>query len=145
MRHAVFACGQGRPPELQRSRVTRWVDWNKAQDAWEKLDNRRRAGELPHLRFLEVRSSDDPMYNGLPYEPWVALPVEERPSYVKLSRPSRDALLAEGRREGNRDDAAHAMTDVLGSDPEWEHLPITVISDYAWAAANFCFPHESRY
>lgn len=141
-RCAVFVTS----PELNRSRVTRWLDWNSAQDEWERLDNRRRAGELPHVKFLEVRSKDDPNYNAVEYEPWLALPIEERPPWVKLDRPSRDRLLDIGRRAGDLESAGDAMfTELMNSSSEWEHLEAVTISDYAWAAARFCFPREARY
>jgi hypothetical protein len=139
--HAVFAT----TPELVRVRVTRFGDWLATQDEWERLDNRRRAGELPEVKHFEVRSSDDPKYRGLDYCPWLALAIEERPQHVKLDRPSRERLLAIGRQAGGRDDAADAMMTELLQDPQWSHLEAITISDYAWAAANFCFPQEARY
>jgi hypothetical protein len=139
MRHAVFATS----PEHFRSRVTRWLDLNAAHDEWERLNERRIAGELPHVKFVEVRSSDDPKYNALPFQPWDALPVEERPQWVKLDRPGRERLLAIGRRAGSFHDAADAMLSELLYDPQWSHLEAVTISDYAWAAAAFCFPREA--
>jgi len=140
-KHAVFATS----PELHRVRVSRWLDWGAATDEWTRLDDRRRAHEMPHVRHFEVRSSDDPSYRGLDYEPWQALPVEERPKWVKLSRSHRNALIALGREAGDLQAAADAMFDSLSGDPEWAHLPAVTISDYTWAAAQFCFPNESRY
>ena len=135
MRHAVFATeAEG----LIRSRVTGWVDWNAAQDVWTALDDRRRAGELPLVKFFEVRSQDDPAYNGLAYEPWNAVPVEERPQWVKLTRGDRARLL-------DIESAADAMFTELAADGEWSHLAAVTISDYAWAAARFCFPQEAKY
>jgi len=139
-KHAVFATS----PELRRVRVSRWMEWGAATDEWTRLDDRRRANEMPHVRHFEVRSSDDPSYRGLDYEPWQALPVEERPQWVKLSRDARESLLAVGRRAGSLQDAADAMFDVLIHDSEWSHLAAVTISDYTWAAAQFCFPHESK-
>ena len=137
MRHAVFAD--------RTSRVTVWSDWNRAQDEWARLDAQRGKRGGLDVRFFEVRSSDDPKFKGLPYEPWVALPVHFRPKYVKLSRPARDRLIKLGREAGGRDGAADAiMTELLGN-PQWSHLEAVVISDYAWAAANFCFPQEAKY
>jgi len=143
MKHAVFATSPA--PEHRRVRVTRWLEWGAATDEWTRLDDRRRAGEMPHVKHFEVRSSDDPRYAALDYEPWEALPVEERPKWVKLDRPHREALLALGRQAGDLQAAADVMFDSLAQDPEWSHLEAVTISDYTWAAAHFCFPHESRY
>jgi len=140
MKHAVFATDL----EHNRCRVSRWIDWGAAQDEWTRLNDRRTAGEIPHVKFFEVRSADDPKYNGLPFYPWEALPVEERPQWVKLSRPSRARLLDIGRKAGSLQDAADAMFTELCNDPEWSHLTAVTISDYTWAAANFCYPHEAR-
>lgn len=143
MKSAVFATGF--EPTFERSRVTGWLSWDKAQDEWMRLDDRRRAGELPHVKFLEVRSSDDPKYNGLPYRPWDALPESERPQWVKLSRTDREHLLDIGRKAGDLQSAHDEMFDELMNDPEWSHLPAVTISDYTWAAARFCFPQEAKY
>lgn len=140
MKHAVFAT----TPDLHRCRVTRWLEWGAAQDAWTALDNRRRAGEMPHLKFVEVRSQDDPRYRDLPYEDWNAVPESERPQWVTLTRGARQDLLAVGRKAGGLQDAADAMFDVLVHDDRWAHLSAVTISDYTWAAAHFAFPHESR-
>lgn len=151
---AVFATDHS----LQRSRVTRWLDWDAAQAEWERLDDMRRdgrfsgetlgesyrdAGSSP--KFFEVRSKDDPNYNSVAYEPWVALPDDQKPTWVKLSRSGREALLKVGRDAGYLDAAADAMFSELMNDPEWWHLDAITISDYAWAAARFCFPREARY
>jgi hypothetical protein len=145
MRHAVFATS----PELHRTRVTRWLDFDAVHNEWEALDNRRRAGEMPHVKFVEVRSSDDPAYNTAPYEPWNAKPESERPQWVTLSRSERQRLIKIGRDAGGLQDAADAMFDALLNDPtwgpQWAHLAAATISDYTWAAAHFCFPGESRY
>jgi len=34
------------------------------------------------------------------------------------------------------------MLDELLADPKWSHLEAEVISDYAWAAAKWCYPRE---
>ena len=140
-KHGVFTTST----ELHLSRVSFWLDWDAAQKAWELIDDRRRKGELFHLKYAEVRSQDDPQYNRAPYEPWMAIPETERPDQVKLDRPSREALLDVGRRAGNFPDAADDMVTELLNDPQWSHLEAVVISDYAWAAARFCFPQEARY
>jgi hypothetical protein len=62
---------------------------------------------------------------------------------VKLSRRERDALLTQGRRAGDIDGAADVISGALFDDLRFAHLPATVISDYAWAAARFCFPREA--
>lgn len=36
------------------------LDWNDAIDKWYELDDARRAGRLPMVKFLEVRSALDP-------------------------------------------------------------------------------------
>src|SRR5262245_29193378 len=117
-RHAVFVT----TTDNDRARVTRWLDWGRAQDEWSRLDDRRRAGELPGVKFFEVRAGDDPSYKGLPLQTWAALPVEERPQYVQLSRPDRARLLDIGRAAGDMQSAADAMFDVLAQDAEWSHL-----------------------
>lgn len=138
---AVFATSW----ELRRSRSTRWLSWGDAQDEWERLDDLRRAGKLDGVKFLEVRSADDPKYNTSPYEPWAVLTDEEKPTWVKLDRVERETLLALGRKAGDLDSAASAMLDELLADGRWEHLEAVTISDYAWAAARFCFPQEAKY
>lgn len=140
-KHAVFATA----PDFHRSRVSGWREWGAAQDEWERLDALRRDGSLPDIKFVEVRSSDDPKYNTAPYEPWVALTAEERPTWVKLDRTERQHLLSIGRAAGDLEGAADAMFTELCKDGRWSHLEAVTISDYTWAAANFCFPHESRY
>src|SRR5262245_39098747 len=140
-RHAVFTT----TTDLHRSRSTRWLAWDAAQDEWERLDDLRRAGKLDEVKFVEVRSQDDPRYRDLPYEPYRVLTAEERPTWVKLDRAERAHLLAIGRRCGGLDEAASTMFDELLKDGRWEHLPAVDISDYAWAAARFCFPQEAKY
>jgi hypothetical protein len=139
-KHAVFATDQTH----FRSRVTRWLDWGKAQDKWERLDDLRRAGSFPDARFFSVRSSDDKQWNGAPFEPWLALTDEEKPTWVKLNRTERAHLLDIGRRAGGLQDAADAMFSELTSDGRWAHLAAVTISDYTWAAARFCFPREAK-
>jgi len=138
--HAVFVTLQ----DFDRLRVTAWTNWDVAQDEWTRLDDRRRAGELPHVRFFEVRSSDDPNYNRSPFEPFLSLPPAERPQWVTLTKGERHDLLALGRKAGNLEDAASAMFSELASSYRWEHLPAVDISDYTWAAARFCFPREAE-
>lgn len=140
-RHAVFATSH----DLRRARVSNWLGWNTAQDEWERLDDLRRAGELPDVKFLEVRSMDDPNYRSAPHEPWMSYTADEKPKWVKLDRAERAALLELGRKQSCLDEASDVMFDALFSDPRWEHLPAVDVSDYAHAAARFCFPHEARY
>jgi len=137
-KHAVF---------MDRThRVSAALSWDKAQELFEKLDDERRAdgnarpGTDSYL-YYEVRSLDDPAYKALPF-----LDLSTRKlDHVRLSRPERERLLDIGRRAGGRDDAADAIMSELLCDPHWAHLEAIVISDYAWAAANFCFPQEARY
>jgi len=138
-KHAVFATDY----ELNRYRVSAWLGLGAAHDVWEALDAKRT--ELDDVKFVEVRQLGDPKYSALPYAPWLVLADAEKPTYVSLSRPERQRLLDIGRRAGGRDDAASAIMDELLGEPRWGHLAAVVISDYAWAAANFCFPHEAKY
>lgn len=64
---------------------------------------------------------------------------------VKLTRQERKTLLRVGRKAGDIDSASEAMAGVLFDDVRFEHLAATVISDYAWAAARFCFPADARW
>jgi len=64
------------------------------------------------------------------------------PTYVKLDRGDRERLLDIGRRAGDLEAAKDAMLDELLADPKWSHLEAEVISDYAWAAAKWCYPRE---
>lgn len=59
--HAVF----GLDAEGKKFRVSEDLTWNQAQREWTRLDDLRRAGYLPHVRFFEVRSTDDPRYADL--------------------------------------------------------------------------------
>lgn len=63
-------------------------------------------------------------------------------SSVKLSRDERERLLDVGRAAGGLEFAKDAMMDELLGDPRWQHLEAEELSDYAWAAAKFCFPRE---
>lgn len=40
-------------------RVSDPLPWGQAQSAWNRLDENRRAGCMPHVRHFEVRSTDD--------------------------------------------------------------------------------------
>lgn len=60
--HAVF----GAKADGTRFRVSDNLTWGAAQLEWNRLDELRRAGYLPHVRFFEVRSTDDPKYADLP-------------------------------------------------------------------------------
>lgn len=122
-------------------RVSAALTWDRAQDLWTKLDDERRANGQVRETYYEVRSLDDPNYSGLPYLDLARTKLD----HVKLSRPERSRLLDIGRRAGDRDAAADAIFTELCGAAEWDHLDATVISDYAWAAANFCFPQEARY
>jgi hypothetical protein len=139
--HRIFATDHN----LTRARVSKAMTWDKAQDEWERLDNLRREGALPNVKFLEVRSADDPKYAGLPFQPWLVLTAAEKPKWVKLSRSERSHILEIGRTAGGLDDASHAIFTELAADPRWEHLDAVDISDYAWAAARFCYPREAHY
>lgn len=141
MKHAVFATDF----ELNRHRVSGWLDWNAAQDAWELADNKRRRGEITDVKFVEVRSQDDPGYRLRPYSPWLILSDSERPTWVSLDRVERSRLLDIGRRAGDLESAADAMFTELCHDARWAHLAAVTISDYTWAAARFCFPQEAKY
>jgi hypothetical protein len=140
-KHAVFATDQ----RTRRTRVSGWLDWGKAQDEWERLDDLRRAGEFSDTRFFSVRSSDDAQWNGSPFEPWHAFTDEEKPTWVKLDRTERQHLLAVGRAAGDLESAADVMFSELMKDGRWEHLEAVTVSDYTWAAARFCFPQEAKY
>lgn len=75
----------------------------------------------------------------------VRIPAPEpKPTYVTLDKPERELMLEIGRRAGDLYSAKDAIFNELLSDPRWEHLEAEVISDYAWAAARWCFPQESR-
>lgn len=139
MKHAVFATDHA----LRRFRVSPWLDWGKAQDAWEAIDRKR--PELTDVKFVEVRSQDDPKYRLRPYAPWLALPDAEKPEWVSLDRVERSRLLDIGRAAGDLESAADAMFTELCSDSRWAHLAAVTISDYTWAAARFCFPREAQY
>jgi hypothetical protein len=128
-----------------RSRASRWLAWGEAQDEWSRLDDLRRAGELPEVKFLSVRSADDPQWNMTPYEPWAVLTSSQRPKAVSLDRAERARLLDIGRAAGGLQDAHDAMFSELVSDGRWAHLPAVDISDYTWAAARFCFPQEAKW
>lgn len=150
MRCAVFATED----DLRRTRVTRWLDWDAAQDEWTRLDDLRRAGgftrerfgdRLPAVRFFEVRSQDDPKYNELQYEPWVALTDDEKPQWVKLDKTERQAMVELGRKQYGLDDAHDAVFSRLMDDPRWYHLEAVDVSDYAQGVARFCFPSEAKY
>ena len=71
--------------------------------------------------------------------------TDSKPEYVKLDRTERRRLLDVGRAAGDMESAADAMFTELCADERWEHLDAVVISDYTWAAAKFCYPHEARY
>ncbi len=60
--HAVFATTHS----LRRVRVEAPASWGTAQDQWLKLDDARREGYFPHVKFFEVRSMDDPGYKDAP-------------------------------------------------------------------------------
>jgi hypothetical protein len=127
-RHAVF--------KSRAYRVTPWMDWGSAVDAHEKLDSERPKDVPLRDLYYEVRSSDDPKYN--------RLPLFERRTYVHLDRPERETLLAVGRTAGGLDDAADAMFTRLLADERFADLEAVELSDYAYSAAGFCFPHERR-
>ena len=78
---------------------------------------------------FSVRSSADPT-------------LVRRLSYVKLDRTERERLLDIGRRAGSLEGAKDEMLSELLSDPRFSHLEAEELSDYAWAAAKFCFPRE---
>lgn len=132
--HAVFA--------NKRTRVSNWTTWDAAQDLWSKLDDERRAGNYPHARFFEVRAKGDPVYSKLPK---ADLATYKKLDYVKLSRSEREHLLSVGRAEGDLDSASDAMFTALVNDERWEHLDAVTVSEYAHAAARFCFPQESKW
>lgn len=73
-------------------------------------------------------------------------PVKERPeakvTFVRLDRTEREYLLDIGRAAGSLERAKDAMFTALLSDDRFEHLEAETISDYAWAAAKWCFPRE---
>lgn len=68
--------------------------------------------------------------------------VVRRLDYVKLDRVERETLLDLGRRAGSLEAAKAAMFSELLTDARFEHLDPVELSDYAWAAAKFCFPRE---
>lgn len=141
VRHAVFVTLN----DHYRARVSRYSDWMTAQNEWERLDDMRRDGRMSGVKFLEVRSGDDPKYNTLPMEPWHVLADDQKPTSVKLERSQRERLLRLGREQHDITAAADAMFTEVAADSRWEHLEAVVISDYTWAAARFCFPKEAQY
>lgn len=116
--HAVFT----REP-LQRH--SSWLTWDAAQEAFSKFEGDN----------YVVRSSADPNFANAPV-------VVTEATYVKLTRDDREWLLITGRRAGSLEAAKDAMLDELLADPRFSHLPVEEVSDYAWAAAKFCFPTE---
>jgi len=56
--HAVFATTH----QHERVRVSDALGWREAQREWQRLDLLRLAGLMPHVKHLEVRSTDDPGY-----------------------------------------------------------------------------------
>lgn len=122
--HAVF--------QNRRARVTVALPWDRAQAAFERL-----TADDPDSTY-EVRSLADPAFASLPFVD----PDARKLGYVKLSRPEREHLLNQGRRAGDLLAAKDVMLDALLADPRWEHLEAEVVSDYAYAAAKFCFPQE---
>jgi hypothetical protein len=51
-------------------RTTATWTWRGAQRLWQELDDRRRAGEFPHVKFFVVRSVDDPQWNSASGPKW---------------------------------------------------------------------------
>lgn len=49
-----------------KRRLTDPLTWDAAQHEWLQLDDDRRAGRYPHIRYFEVRSMGDPGYRDLP-------------------------------------------------------------------------------
>ncbi len=74
--HAVFATTY----DHKIVRVSDPSDWDGAQYEWKKLDALRPAGRMPHVRYFEVRSMDDPKYKNAP------LSLTHRRPVVKGSR-----------------------------------------------------------
>lgn len=71
--------------------------------------------------------------------------VQKPLDHVKLDRPERERLLDIGRAAGDLYSAKDAMFTELLADERFEHLDPVVVSDYAYAAAKFCFPAETKY
>lgn len=82
-----------------------------------------------------VRSRQDPRWANAPYAP-------PKLDHVRLDRVERSQLLDIGRKAGGLEAAKDAMFDELLADPRFEEIDVVEVSDYAWAAAKFCFPRE---
>lgn len=120
--HAVF-------DTTKRERATSWMSFADATALFQMRYSKLRD------RFV-VRSNADPRYSDWPN------PAESPRAYVKLSRDERERLLDKGRAEHDLEGAKDVMLDELLSMSCFEHLPVEDVSDYAWAAARFCFPRE---
>lgn len=116
-----------------RERLTTWMTWEDAQRAYA-------CGYTNGDRTLDrvVRSSVDPAWCGAEYRVPAAQPAKR----VRLTADERERLLALGRAAGDLEGAKDRMLNALCSDARFEHLPADELSDYAWAAAKFCYPRE---
>lgn len=121
LHHAVF-------DTETNERVSRWLHFAAASDLHTK-----QYGE-PRDRYV-VRSRQDPRYRDLPLR-------VVKLDHVKLDRVEREELLDLGRRAGDLESAKDAMLDELLSDPRFADIDVVEVSDYAFAAAKFCFPRE---
>lgn len=67
--------------------------WNEAQARWLELDDARRAGRAPHVRYFAVRSTDDPQWSGIDvlYKPGYFNPVESTRGFSSASAAAKRA------------------------------------------------------
>jgi len=89
--HAVFATLE----DFTKVRVSDFATWDRAQNVWRQMDDRRRdrskPGQYPDVRHFEVRSAADPNYAHLPFSLTHVDPLLPSRGFAKVADAARRA------------------------------------------------------